>query len=78
MPKFVYRNIGGAIKAVQVSDRPPMRGTPVEATQDFHQTVLNAYRQVEADGKWRGPYPKGFVKRVHETALERDRNKRAS
>lgn len=67
MPKWVYRNG----KAELVSERLPLRGTPVEATMGFHETVLNAYRQVEADGKWQGPYPKGFVKRLHETARDR-------
>lgn len=72
MPRYVYREINGTINPVEVSG-VPLRGVPPEATMGFHEQVLKAYAEVEADGQYRGPWPKGFVKRVHEEALERQR-----
>ena len=76
MPRYVYRqdNATGNVNAVLISARVPYEGTPVEATTDFQQTVLNAYRDIEADGKLKGGYSKNIIKQVHETALERDRH----
>jgi hypothetical protein len=75
---YVYRPTGdGGVKAQEVAVRPKLRGTPPEATKGFHQTILDAYKEVEANGEWRGPYPKGYVKRVHEEAMVRDERLKA-
>ena len=68
MAKYLYPNG----KAQLVSERLPLRGSPPE--MGFHQTILNAYKEVEADGKMRGPYgrQKDFIKQVHEDAIARE------
>lgn len=67
MPRYLpVEDETGAVRMVKHPGRIPLDGSPPEMS--FHQTVLNAYRQVESDGKFQGPYPKGMAKRVHETA----------
>ena len=77
MPRYIYRSDAtGNVNAVLVS-RVPYEGTPAECVTDFQQTVLNTYRKIEEQGKWpRNHFSKDTVKRVHETALERDRYKK--
>ncbi len=73
MPRYVYRDIDGKIKPVEVSERPPLNGTPDIAAMPFQEAILSAYSRLEDSGKWQGAYAsKSETKRIHELARDRD------
>jgi hypothetical protein len=77
VPRYVYREINGTWKPVEVSERRLLKGTPPEATMGFHENVLKAYQHLEETAQWQGAYASpSEVKRIHEQALERAKGER--
>ena len=74
MPSYVYRPDGdGQVVPVLVSEKVPARGTPDYMRLGFHDKILNACKVAENRGeRWPADYTKSVMKRVHETARERE------
>jgi len=77
VPRYVYRERNGKVETIETSVRPPLKGTPPEATMGFHENVLRAYQHLEETGNWQGAYasPK-VVKQIHTQAAMRAKGER--
>jgi len=78
--RYVYREVDGRVQAVLVSSKPRLRN---DNTTDlygehvpFHQSILNAYKELESKGdldkgcQCRDLKTRAYVRDVHQRALD--------